>query len=541
MGEARPPAGLSDALCAQLVEEVLDLDNWFQQMTDAETNENDLPDDLLTAATGVAADSRFGSTATPNDARGALGGGGNDGMNASGTVVAAPHLHLRCASVLFDAKQVFHQWLLLEQAHFRSELLRLCKQTATATVSQSSSPPLVHGTGNGEAFSMAFLTRGGGGGVGRQGSAAMGAAGTMESNAMGIDGAVLSSGDWVTASFAYISATGNIDATDNFTCTGESGGGTGGGGSSRGSSSLQPRPRLRCYRGVHRCLTLFFTACERYSGLPADAQRVFARLVLLPLLCTTLGLLLYRIRSHPLLYRISLGTLKKSTLIQPASNPSKSSSATFPTELEEFLDTCSYLQKVLAPHTATAHYNASPADPGQLSLRDIAAPSGVVFRAQWAELQGWVPRVLISKHELQAGYGLQNLVKLAWTLPLDIVLHEGFSYRSSTNVSAAGTGAGAGASSSISGGGVGKRAGNGAGNDANDMGRKGLRHAAGSFIMGAVGAVGAGRVAGGGNAGGAVTTHSNAPPSTLGDTIDAAHGLALTLSNVLKRQWAACA
>ena len=58
---------------------------------------------------------------------------------------------------------------------------------------------------------------------------------------------------------------------------------------------------LDVYRGVLFCCNLFVVACKRYIFQPKLSQIVASKFILEPLLCYLGSILLYRIRSHPLL------------------------------------------------------------------------------------------------------------------------------------------------------------------------------------------------------------------------------------------------
>lgn len=179
--------------------------------------------------------------------------------------------------------------------------------------------------------------------------------------------------------------------------------------------------RLRCYKGVYDCMSLFFAACERYERLPGPAQRVLSVCVLEPLLCTALGLLLYRTRSSSVLYKISMGSYK------PNTSAGKGESMPLPHELMEFIDSALYYQSCL---------EAS-------AKRKIVSHSALQFRSLlWSELQSWMPQILISEEDTRKGFSTVDLVDKAWKLPAECSSAGDYSYRnpSSFSTGKAGTG-----------------------------------------------------------------------------------------------------
>jgi hypothetical protein len=64
----------------------------------------------------------------------------------------------------------------------------------------------------------------------------------------------------------------------------------------------------KCFAGLHTCLHLFALACERYAYLPEGSQDILCDAIVEPLLCVAVGLLLFRIRTHPVLFAISHGS-----------------------------------------------------------------------------------------------------------------------------------------------------------------------------------------------------------------------------------------
>ena len=193
------------------------------------------------------------------------------------------------------------------------------------------------------------------------------------------------------------------------------------------------------------------------------------------------GLLLYRIRSCPVLYKISLGTYKRSEDGPRARDGTTGTKD--PSELQEFLDSAQYLQLCLS---------TSP-------NRSMLAHSANQFRAlQWTPIQNWMPKVLIMEHELKHGFATTNLVDLAWKLPENFAVEKAFSYRNIPAKSPAH-----------------------------------VHHSsASSFLL-----RGASSSTSGGTGTGSNAAHSSIQEvCEIGECADVARGLAITLGNVLRKQ-----
>lgn len=313
---------LSRELCMQLVEETLELDDWLHGIARKTITE--------ARASSLTAQS----------------------SKDSGDIYAP----ITVCAVIFDAKEMFHQWLLLEHRHFHFELRGKFQDGK-------------------KVFQFAF--------------------GNEEMDSRDANSAARS----VNPAMKGLS----------FQVT-----------------------RQRCYQGVYQCMALFFTACERYQYLPPTAQRILSIVVLEPLLCTALGLLLYKTRNSSVLYQISMGTYKP--VSSPARGQKSTSSATSgskntpfgandiphatPEELQEYYDSAQYFQACLE-HSSRRH---------------LVSHSATQFRASlWSELQTWMPQMLISELEAKNGFSAVDLVDKAWKLSEEFTHEHNFGYRNATN------------------------------------------------------------------------------------------------------------
>ena len=328
---------LSRELCLQLVEETLELDDWLH---------------------GIARTTIADSVDSGGSGSAAVGSGG--AMSRKYTPVTV------CA-VLYDAKEMFHQWLLLEHRHFHFDLRTRFRDDK-------------------KVFQFAFGND---------------EIGPNDDN---------SPAPRVNPAMKGLS----FQAT-----------------------------RQRCYQGVYECMTLFFTACERYQYLPTQAQRLLSICILEPLLCTALGLLLYKTRNNAVLYQISMGTYKPANSTSTTrrgvfSAPSSAKNSPFrantipnptPEELQEYYDSAQYFQACLE-HS---------------SRRDLVSHSASQFRASlWSELQSWMPQMLISEADAKNGFSAVDLVDKAWKLSEEFGHDHNFAYRNpASKMPAVGSGKGA--------------------------------------------------------------------------------------------------
>lgn len=388
---------LSRELCMQLVEETFELDDWLHGI----------------ARTTIA------------EARGA------ESTVAGSVRTTAPSSHdtrdiyapITVCAVIYDAKEMFHQWLLLEHRHFHFELRGKFQDGK-------------------KVFQFAF---------GNEEIASPDANSPARSVNPAMKGL-------------------SFQAT-----------------------------RQRCYQGVYQCMALFFTASERYQYLPPAAQRILSIVVLEPLLCTALGLLLYKTRNSSVLYQISMGTYKP--VSSPGRGPKHIYSSSFrskntpfganetpnatPDELQEYYDSAQYFQACLE-HSARRH---------------LVSHSASQFRASlWSELQSWMPQMLISEVEVKNGFSAVDLVDKAWKLSEEYTHEHNFEYRNISNTSPTPGGKG-------------------------------------SFLRGAGGLSDVGSGKGNANKGGGSKEEE---VCEIGACVDVARGLALTLCDVLQKQLAIC-
>lgn len=386
---------MSRELCMQLVEETLELDEWIHSIASQSTSR--LAANAMNAKKSAAA--------------------------VAASVLASPTVTgskapLTICPVLFDAKEMFHQWLLSEHRFFYFELRGKCREVR-------------------KVFSFDF--------------------GDTSVNSRLSDPAGSGCG------LMY-------DATS---------------GSKSGLFAHRNGGLLRCYKGVYECMNLFFIGSERYKFLPPQAQRAFSVCVLEPLLCTALGLLLYKTRSNAVLFQISMGTYKPAPASHAASHPSEHHRVP-PEELQEYYDSAHYFQTCLE---ASAR-------------RNLVSHSAQQFRnSLWSELQTWMPQVLISEQDLRNGFSPVDLIDKAWKLSDEFgsADHQ-YAYRNSSSTSAAAV--------------SGKKSASFLRSGANLRDSSGKLH---KPFSGGINEVG-----------------------EIGECVDVARGLAITLCNVLKEQLANC-
>lgn len=399
---------MSRELCMQLVEETLELDEWIYSIAKE-------------PSTGTAASSRQ----APHPAV--------KSSAADSTDVSVKTTPLTICPVLFDAKEMFHQWLLAEHRFFYFELRGKCREVRK-----------VFSFDFGDAGKDRFLDP------------------TDEENY-----AVYGSEDVKGAPYTHKEGQG----------------------------------QLRCYKGVYECMNLFFIGCERYKYLPPQAQRAFSVCVLEPLLCTALGLLLYKTRSNAVLFQISMGTYKPAVVSiktqqstqQNGGNNSRPAAKMVikptPPELQEYYDSAHYFQSCL----------------GASARRNLVSHTALQFRTSlWSELQSWMPQVLISEQELKNGFSPVDLIDKVWKLSEDFATDHQYAYRYPAAQ---------------------------------------LSQKSASFLRGAGGSGANSRETSAKhktNTGGASANAAAGEAGEIGECVDVARGLAITLCNVLKEQLANC-
>jgi hypothetical protein len=104
--------------------------------------------------------------------------------------------------------------------------------------------------------------------------------------------------------------------------------------------------QLRCYDALYDSLHLFSVACNRYQFMPPASQDIFNHVILEPMICITVGLFLYRIRSHPGLLAISDNNLA-GALKHCGPDAVASVDAPPPAAVRDFLDSAQYFQYCL--------------------------------------------------------------------------------------------------------------------------------------------------------------------------------------------------
>lgn len=168
--------------------------------------------------------------------------------------------------------------------------------------------------------------------------------------------------------------------------------------------------QINCYKILYELLSMFLLARERYSYFPKAAQIVLSDVILEPLLCFSLASLLFRIRSVPLLYDISMQKIDRSK-----SNQRDLS------ELVYFGDSVTYFQNSI----------------GREGQRFVHG-SSKRCRNRWTVVQNWMPKILITNDLKSSGFGMTEMMKLAMKIS-DKYSHrlkssaQGFEYRQQVN------------------------------------------------------------------------------------------------------------
>lgn len=104
------------------------------------------------------------------------------------------------------------------------------------------------------------------------------------------------------------------------------------------------------FKIIHFCCFLYSLAWKRYQRQTAKVQALFARHILEPILRIAVGILLYRVRTCPVLILMRKGQLPASKGVNGVSF-----SAVYPEELSSFVESCAYLSR--AVEAITVSYN----------------------------------------------------------------------------------------------------------------------------------------------------------------------------------------
>lgn len=152
---------------------------------------------------------------------------------------------------------------------------------------------------------------------------------------------------------------------------------------------------LRCYNSIYHSLSLFILLRQRYSFFPLNAQILLSEIILEPLLCYTLSLLLYRIRNHKLLYQISINTFMNK----------------YPNNIDIheyylFQSTVNYLVTSLQQSSIEC-----------MELGRIMIGNSFRCKKKWTILQNWIPKILITREQQEAGFTIDHLLKMSFKLP----------------------------------------------------------------------------------------------------------------------------
>jgi hypothetical protein len=144
---------------------------------------------------------------------------------------------------------------------------------------------------------------------------------------------------------------------------------------------------LLCYHSLYHCLMMLQVCRQRYARFPPAAQQIFAEVLLEPMLCLSVGLLLYRIRSDRVLFFVSMGMKSRvadDRLCQE--------------HLEQFSKVVAYFQTALSAVEEAAS--------------SVAACSSRCKR-RWHIVQSWMPKILITETQSRLGFSLIDLLKTA--------------------------------------------------------------------------------------------------------------------------------
>lgn len=175
---------------------------------------------------------------------------------------------------------------------------------------------------------------------------------------------------------------------------------------------------LHCYQSIYDCISLFILLKQRYALFPLQAQLILSELLLEPLLCFILGLLLYHIRNHKLLYSISVNSfINKYPYNQNME------------ELHAFINTVNYFESCFIvtgeEGSVPTHPHGQPNQPQRMMVGNSHR-----CRKKWTIVQNWMPKIRITEEQQRSGFNLANLMKITFKIPEKFKIQgKGFEYR----------------------------------------------------------------------------------------------------------------
>lgn len=156
---------------------------------------------------------------------------------------------------------------------------------------------------------------------------------------------------------------------------------------------------LLCYKAVYHCVSIVQSCRHRYSFFPRSAQYLFSEVVLEPVLCMGLGLLLYRIRSDPVLFAVASGRYKQT-----------GDEGLCQTHVQTFARSVDYFQTALANAGREGRRDEGGSEENQTAP---LAASSTRCKRRWSIVQSWMPKILITETQSRQGFSLADLARTA--------------------------------------------------------------------------------------------------------------------------------
>lgn len=183
------------------------------------------------------------------------------------------------------------------------------------------------------------------------------------------------------------------------------------------SSYHVPYKGFHCYRGLYECFFLFQFFAKRYRDLPGISQQIFSEAVLEPLLLFSVGLLVYRIRSCPVLFRASKNR-KNSKRVASVGIGDVLSSSDDEDQLEMHTknDEFQVMESKFMEFSSSCKYYLSCLTNVSALYQDInCTPSQYQYR--WDNVFEALPRRLVPQRALDSGkFSLQNILRKCFTI-----------------------------------------------------------------------------------------------------------------------------
>lgn len=157
---------------------------------------------------------------------------------------------------------------------------------------------------------------------------------------------------------------------------------------------------LNCYSIIYNNLNLFSTLINRYNYFPFSAKKILIDLILSPLLCYTLGHLVYRLKTHNGFYNLITNGSKF-----------KFKGKTNCLLCNQYYNSCKCIQD-FQYFKNTVYYLQSSLTNFSCSSSSILTEDSTVQK-KWKIIQNWIPNILITETHAKSNFSPYNLLKIS--------------------------------------------------------------------------------------------------------------------------------